>query len=212
MTEKAKVPEDCPKSFQGIGDERCYACPLGYGTDAEPCCPFKFGIPKEVRDAVLAEDDEAKASFDPDDCTGKYDPVTKPCCICGIIDECPHRPAQVEVLIQWDDKGRPVCVWDKPNNYIRLRAIDFPEQWWVIRKVPKSSCKRCYGRGVVGLDAKTKAPVFCGCTKGGIRKVPKPNVKDRVQAIIEGDYRPALVGADGKPIQGETNGKRNEKH
>jgi len=50
--------------------------------------------------------------------------------------------------------------------------VDFeiaPHDWVKLEKLPKRSCKRCYGRGYEGTDRDTGERIICRCT----RRAPK---------------------------------------
>lgn len=43
--------------------------------------------------------------------------------------------------------------------------IDFYKTFDVELSEPKKDCKKCYGRGYIGLDSETDFPIMCKCIK-----------------------------------------------
>jgi hypothetical protein len=52
-----------------------------------------------------------------------------------------------------------------------------PEQIDISTLIDRS-CHRCYGRGYVGIDSKTKYPVICQCVRKNYRKLKMQSSSD----------------------------------
>jgi hypothetical protein len=51
--------------------------------------------------------------------------------------------------------------------------VDFeiaPHDWVKLEKLPKRSCKHCYGRGYEGVDRDTGERIICRCTRRALKE------------------------------------------
>ena len=80
---------------------------------------------------------------------------------------------KLNINTNYDDNINTENIYiDNDNNIITNEDLNITPMD-VIRKLadkigheikePKSDCKKCYGRGYIGRDSKTKAPIPCSC-------------------------------------------------
>ena len=90
------------------------------------------------------------------------------------------------------------AVFDKDNNIVEPKKVTL-EPFQVIKGLaktlgqnindPKPSCKLCYGRGYIGRDSGTQAPIPCNCIFPKENKMTNDYIQNRTQRMSRADRR-----------------------
>jgi hypothetical protein len=66
-------------------------------------------------------------------------------------------------LVREENKEEHSQEWRNDPNRIKAFIKKSAAAQGIVLKNPEPNCKRCHGRGWIGVDAKTGIPVVCKC-------------------------------------------------
>jgi len=98
-----------------------------------------------------------------------------------------YAPIKTEEV--YIDQNQSVITQDDlqitPLDVIKAHA----EQLGIELVDPKSSCKSCYGRGYIGRDSQSKAPIPCSCIQVDFNSVNNQTMYNRTRKLSRKERR-----------------------